>query len=68
MTHTIKDEDGSVYIPIYYDVISGETDKAYCFATGDRDVWLPKSQIIDIDVQNGEVVVPEWLAVAKGLV
>ena len=67
MTHTIRDEDGKIYVPVYYDVISAEIDKAYCFSTADKEVWLPKSQVIDIDSQNGEVIIPEWLAVEKGL-
>jgi len=67
LTHTIRDEDGKIYVPVYYDVISAETDKAYCFSTADKEVWLPKSQVIDIDSQNGEMIIPEWLAVEKGL-
>jgi hypothetical protein len=47
LTHTIRDEDGKIYVPVYYDVISAETDKAYCFATADKEVWLPKRLAVE---------------------
>jgi len=56
--------------------IEAETELAILVNDGDRDVWLPKSQLIDYDdnapVLTGitavTVTLPEWLAKAKGLI
>lgn len=52
-----------------------ETDKAYLVHNdfgGHEDIWLPKSQV---DIEEGaqllsecEFLIPEWLAIDKGLV
>lgn len=56
-------------VPILYDRIidNRETDKAYLFHIDDEEVWLPKSQVEDIRETEGVVVIPLWLAKAKGL-
>jgi len=53
-----------------------ESDRAICVnaGTGEKDFWLPKSQIAYADHEehgSGEVLdveVPEWLAEEKGLI
>jgi hypothetical protein len=52
-----------------------ETEAAFLVSDGDREVWLPKSQIGNADELEGvncmediEVIVPEWLAEEKGLI
>lgn len=49
-----------------------ETDRAVLINDGDKDIWLPKSQIeIDDLLEEGEpckVLVAEWLAKEKGLI
>lgn len=51
----------------------GETAAAYlCEDEDERDVWLPKSQV-DMEEGGGlqkvtSFLVPEWLAIEKGLV
>lgn len=51
-----------------------ETDRAVLINDGDKDIWLPKSQI---DIEGGEfpeegeaceLLVAEWLAKEKGLI
>ena len=53
-------------------VLMGETDSAVWVYDGDLKVWLPKSQIdIEEGAEMGEqvsILVPEWLAIEKGLV
>ncbi|MBW2135761.1 MAG: hypothetical protein JRG72_11155 [Deltaproteobacteria bacterium] len=46
-----------------------ETDMAVLFSDGIAcQVWLPKSQIAIIrEIEGVTVVVPEWLAEAKGM-
>lgn len=44
-----------------------ETDKAYCIFDGDKEVWLPKSQV-EHDLSDGTFAMPEWLAKDKGLI
>lgn len=50
-----------------------QTDHAILLDDGDREVWLPKSQIEDPEeFENGEhydaILVPQWLAKDKGLI
>lgn len=47
--------------------IRGETDKAYRFFDGDKEVWLPKSQV-EWDSFDRTMAMPEWLAKEKGLI
>jgi hypothetical protein len=48
-----------------------ETDAAILVDTGDEETWIPKSQIIGGDVHEegdeGTMVIPEWLAIERGL-
>ena len=51
------------------------TDKAVCVSDGDKDLWLPLSQVeCDEDLSafepgdDLELLVPEWLAKEKGLI
>jgi len=50
--------------------VKHKTEKAVLVSDGDRDIWLPNSQIeLDGDVENGfTVTLPEWLAFDKGLI
>ena len=44
-----------------------ETDQAWLFSDGGTEVWLPKSQCKWAE-DDKAMLMPEWLAVAKGLV
>lgn len=46
-----------------------ETDMAYGIRIDNKTVWLPKSQIQEWEVLNGNVSfwIPEWLIADKGL-
>jgi hypothetical protein len=49
------------------------TDKAILVDFGDRQEWIPQSQIDDDNEvwaagQEGTLIISEWLATAKGLV
>lgn len=50
--------------------IKAETDKAILLDDGVKEVWLPKSQLEDIDRQKKIAIVtmPEWLAEVKELI
>lgn len=60
---------------IPYTRILRETEKAYLIRLEERDEtnffpreeWFPKSQVT-IDEDEEEVLVPQWLAIEKGLV
>lgn len=47
-------------------ILKHETDKAWLFSDGTKDVWIPKSQC-EFDGRQ-TVTMPEWLATDKGLV
>lgn len=53
---------------IYYDDICNETDLAYCIDTGDDSIWIPKEYVLSIDDIAGEIEIPEWIALDKGLI
>lgn len=42
-----------------------ETELAWLVDLGEENVWVPKSKC---DFSGNELQIPEWLAVAKGLV
>lgn len=42
-----------------------ETEKAYLIETDKGEAWLPKSQV---EVDEDEIQLPEWLALEKGLI
>lgn len=50
-------------------LIVRETDKAILFDDGRHQAWLPRSRIEINETKHGCVVVvmPEWLAINKGL-
>lgn len=51
--------------------VKHETDAAYLVFDGQYEVWIPKSQIIDstnIAGDDWEFVIPEWLAIDKGII
>ncbi len=58
-------------IPIPYDKIAYETDRAWLLDLGgDEKVWLPKShcELEKAEDDTNYALVPEWLAVEKGLI
>jgi len=54
-----------VTLDIVYDDLVYETDKAYLLRFDDRDVWIPKSQVQDIDDEY--ITLPLWLIEEKEL-
>jgi hypothetical protein len=44
-----------------------QTDDAYLFFDGDKEVWLPKS-LADWDPDNQTMTIPVWKAEQVGLV
>lgn len=51
----------------------GETENALRIYDGGQSVWIPKSQIEETDHDfdtkgEGTIMLPEWLAIEKGLV
>lgn len=47
--------------------IRHETEKAYLFFDGDREVWIPKSHG-EWDAADSTMQLPEWMAVEKELI
>ena len=47
-----------------------ETEDAYLieFNEDEEDVWIPKSEVVELDVDNCELTIPYWLAYEKGLI
>lgn len=42
-----------------------ETEKAILISTGGEKTWLPKSMV---EYEDGEIILPEWLAIEKRLI
>lgn len=47
--------------------IRGETERAYRFDDGTKQVWLPKSQC-EWDEDSHTMAMPQWLAYEKELI
>lgn len=54
-------------VELSYESLEHETGAAWLLVIEGEKVWLPKSRC-SIDEDAKVVVVPEWLAVEKGLV
>jgi hypothetical protein len=52
-------------ITLVWDKIETMTPKAILFTFGDDDVWLPRSQITDLDEKTRTLEIPLWLAEEK---
>lgn len=52
-------------ITLVWDKLTYSTDKAHLFTFGEEEVWLPKSQITDIDEKTKTLEIPLWLAEEK---
>ena len=66
---SVKDE---TTVQIEFEMIVHETDAAYLIevpTVSDKtaDVWIPKSQVAEIDREGKTMEVTEWVAVEKGL-
>lgn len=42
-----------------------ETEKAYLIESDMGEAWVPKSQV---EIEDGEIQIPEWLAIEKGII
>ena len=51
-----------------YDEIIEETELALLIDFGEHEVWIPKSQIVEIDETSKSIIMYEWLAKKKGLI
>lgn len=64
-------KDGDKYlVEIDVDQISGTRDAIF-ISNGSQEAWIPKSQITDLERDNGKlisIIIPEWLAIEKELV
>ncbi len=49
-------------ITLVWDKMGITTPLAILFVFGDNDVWLPKSQISDLDEKTNTLEIPLWLA------
>jgi hypothetical protein len=60
------------YDPVEFcGTLKHETDRAYLVYDGANEVWIPKSQVQDshqIKGDDWEFVIPEWLAIEKGII
>ena len=52
---------------LQYDELKYQTKLARLFMFDNHEVWIPESQIMDIDLDECRVEVPDWLAEERGL-
>ena len=57
----------SKYMVLTFDGVKVNTGKARLLIFGDREEWIPESQIGYIDEEEGEVLVTQWCVLDKGL-
>jgi len=53
--------------------VKHETDAAYLVYDGANEVWIPKSQVqecrrLSAKSDDYEFIIPEWLAIEKGII
>jgi len=51
-----------------YGHVKATTDDAYLIYDGDVSAWVPRSKILNIDIDDDDcclMTIPEWLAIAK---
>lgn len=65
MTDFCEPDDDDVTLT--YDSKKNETKKAILFKMNGEKVWIPKSQIVEVDETSKAVVVSAWIAGEKGL-
>jgi len=49
-----------------FDELIRETELSWLLKMGDDEIWFPKSKC-ELDENDKIIVVPEWLAIEKGL-
>jgi len=59
--------DGDDTVGIHFDAIEAGTKKAALFIIAGDEVWLPFSQLKDVDVVAQALICSEWIAGEKGL-
>ena len=58
-------DDRNEPVPIDYDELVTETDGAYLLDFGDRQEWVPRSLVLDIE--DDQVWIAQWKAEELGL-
>ena len=53
-------------VDIEFDDVVHETEKAYLISVDGNEIWIPKSQIIEMD--DSTMTIPEWLAEENDLI
>jgi hypothetical protein len=61
----IHDDGSSEDVYVEYDAVKAETPKAKLISVDGEEIWVPLSQIKEDD--GSVVIIPRWLAKAKGL-
>lgn len=59
--------DGDDTVGIHFEEVRAATKKAALFIIGGEEVWLPFSQLADVDVNAKALICSEWIADEKGL-
>lgn len=54
-------------VDIPYDELLGHTDKAVLVKIGGEDMFIPKTQICDVDEKRKQISLSEWMAKQKGI-
>jgi len=68
MDWTIQEASLESCVTVYFDEVVVDRDSldATLFRMGNRELWVPKSLIID--QEKNSIEVPEWFAIKEGLV
>lgn len=67
---TIEDDEFPIAARMQFFKVAKETEKAYLLQLGEsvfsEKIWIPKSQIYEMDEEAGEVLLKTWLAAQNG--
>ena len=61
-------DDDSDVVDIHYDKIVGQSDAAILVEVEEEEIWIPKSQINDVDLKKHVLTIKEWIAIEKDLI
>jgi len=62
------DESEPAMVDINFDSIIDRKELSTCYDVGDKEVWLPNSEVRNVDEIQGTLEIPEWLALNRGLI
>ena len=55
-------------VEVDFDGVEYQTPMAYLINFGDKQVWIPKGQVEEMNEEDGTMLISYWLAKCEGLI